>query len=641
LLKETLNWDNKLKVAAEESIKIWYVSIAGKQAGPYTYEEVNEKLEANEITYDDYIFKEGMSQWVRIGSLPQFGSRTPYVPTGNTARNAKIPELPKEHNLEKIWYFYNVETEEQQGPLSFDQIDAAITRGKFSFNDYVWTERFGEEWKRIAEVPEFDRRNLQSSKKSLPPKISPFSSPPVSGVEDSLEEEELFSSGVKDIVPPSENEAGDAYGAEFEPLELTRGAESEFETNLNDPLYNLAESEDSATADTKTSINKSSKEKDFNRTPTISEEDCFTGVINEDSSHSSLSGSKNSSSITMPEIPDDVSDSLNPKEPSYHDDADIEFENTFSSDVFTESIEGETSCSMVDIDSDTEDTIKKSSEDVKTKVIKKEKEKTEPKGKKGKKRLKKFLLLVFIIWGMAEGTVYIYRNFNDFKGYLPFKIEDLDKFLPKILVSGKLSLFSNTKIDTSSSSAGDVLKTYENELNGLSSNELKDNYILKIIGSDKKLGNPINKNLIELSKKYPSKNYDIKLLQLIHNTNIQILKARAGMFKKALKLNKLSVSLFTKRELMLVVAELYMKNKQDIFAISWYKLAIDNTSLKTEQAKIYETIGDIYSGKNKFKAASLNYNKSIKLFQNPAVLSKLKTSKAKEKLPSVKSKKKN
>ncbi|MCC6277392.1 MAG: DUF4339 domain-containing protein [Oligoflexia bacterium] len=76
------------------------------QSGPFTHDQIKEKLERAEIKFEDHVWQKGMTHWTLIGSLDEFNRRRPHIeiqpkpqlgeagPTVNTAPMSEpIPEV--------------------------------------------------------------------------------------------------------------------------------------------------------------------------------------------------------------------------------------------------------------------------------------------------------------------------------------------------------------------------------------------------------------------------------------------------------------------------------------------------------------------------------------------------------------------
>ncbi len=64
------------------SDKVWHVSIAGKQEGPYSLEELGPRFQSGELVRDTYVFTQGMDNWALAGDRPELA---PFIPDGAAA----------------------------------------------------------------------------------------------------------------------------------------------------------------------------------------------------------------------------------------------------------------------------------------------------------------------------------------------------------------------------------------------------------------------------------------------------------------------------------------------------------------------------------------------------------------------------
>ena len=56
------------------SAQSWYVAVNGQQLGPWSTEEVQEKLQSGEVDRSAHVFAQGMANWEPISSRSEFGS---------------------------------------------------------------------------------------------------------------------------------------------------------------------------------------------------------------------------------------------------------------------------------------------------------------------------------------------------------------------------------------------------------------------------------------------------------------------------------------------------------------------------------------------------------------------------------------
>ena len=65
------------------------------QAGPYTLEQLNQMLTTEDVSLDDLIWHEGMSQWQRLGDVTS--NRSHYTPAGTSELiSNSTPSVPND-----------------------------------------------------------------------------------------------------------------------------------------------------------------------------------------------------------------------------------------------------------------------------------------------------------------------------------------------------------------------------------------------------------------------------------------------------------------------------------------------------------------------------------------------------------------
>jgi predicted Zn finger-like uncharacterized protein len=88
--------DDAAPVAAEHAVSmsmaavgadaVWHIVVEGEQVGPLAEGDVRARLSRGEISGDSFIWKEGMGDWVKVSSLPEFA--------GDVGAGAPPPEEP-------------------------------------------------------------------------------------------------------------------------------------------------------------------------------------------------------------------------------------------------------------------------------------------------------------------------------------------------------------------------------------------------------------------------------------------------------------------------------------------------------------------------------------------------------------------
>lgn len=82
--------------------------------------------------------------------------------------------------------WYCIVTGSQRGPMSLDELRALVRDGTLKPEDYVWNESFGEQWRRMRDVPELALPPPLASAAAPAPELDagfvPVSSTPLTGV---------------------------------------------------------------------------------------------------------------------------------------------------------------------------------------------------------------------------------------------------------------------------------------------------------------------------------------------------------------------------------------------------------------------------------------------------------------------------
>jgi tetratricopeptide (TPR) repeat protein len=115
-----------------------------------------------------------------------------------------------------LWHVCICKTGEQKAPCTIDEIKTDLKNGMLSFDDFVWIESFGKEWKRIGDVPNFDRREIEGMDGSPPS--------PDSGNQSILEESQV----TEEPSDVFDENFGFGPGGEAAPAENTQMSETGF-----------------------------------------------------------------------------------------------------------------------------------------------------------------------------------------------------------------------------------------------------------------------------------------------------------------------------------------------------------------------------------------------------------------------------
>jgi predicted Zn finger-like uncharacterized protein len=67
-------------VSETPSDAVWHLVVDGDQVGPLSDADVRARLSRNEISPENYVWKEGFSDWLRLAEIPEFASGTASAP---------------------------------------------------------------------------------------------------------------------------------------------------------------------------------------------------------------------------------------------------------------------------------------------------------------------------------------------------------------------------------------------------------------------------------------------------------------------------------------------------------------------------------------------------------------------------------
>ncbi len=67
-------------VVEAPSDAVWHLVVDGDQVGPLTDAEVKARLSRNEISAENYVWKEGFADWLRLAEVPEFGAAANSAP---------------------------------------------------------------------------------------------------------------------------------------------------------------------------------------------------------------------------------------------------------------------------------------------------------------------------------------------------------------------------------------------------------------------------------------------------------------------------------------------------------------------------------------------------------------------------------
>lgn len=126
----------------------WFVSVGDKYRGPFKASEVYQKLQAKELSWIDYCYREKDGQWIRLADHATFKALQPAAPK---PKPAVAPPPPPKQVEETKWFLF--QNEAQTGPYPTSELMRLSAAAQILPTAFVWQENFSD-WKPFADVPE-------------------------------------------------------------------------------------------------------------------------------------------------------------------------------------------------------------------------------------------------------------------------------------------------------------------------------------------------------------------------------------------------------------------------------------------------------------------------------------------------------
>jgi len=163
--------ENTDSLKFKNDIPAWFVAKQGQSEGPYFAAEVFKKIQNNEISWMDYIWKPGLSKWQRICDVKEFQQKEDTSPPPLSQIKEIKQEIANERRMRPRvksahpmqWYLYHQES--QLGPFSEDEVFRFLRVGKIDGSTFAWRKGM-KGWDRISKIELFSVLNLKANKKT-------------------------------------------------------------------------------------------------------------------------------------------------------------------------------------------------------------------------------------------------------------------------------------------------------------------------------------------------------------------------------------------------------------------------------------------------------------------------------------------
>lgn len=150
------------------------VSHLGEESGPFSLEEIVGKVRAKELELFDYIFDETKKDWLLLMEHPELAAnlksnKPPRPPTlGQTEAIPAAAPTPVQTATQTSvaagtegaeWFV--LKGEHRFGPFGFNEVVRMLQQKVVYPFDFVWNAHLND-WKRLAEVPDFRSENIRT-----------------------------------------------------------------------------------------------------------------------------------------------------------------------------------------------------------------------------------------------------------------------------------------------------------------------------------------------------------------------------------------------------------------------------------------------------------------------------------------------
>jgi len=135
----------------------------GQQKGPWSTEEIVQRLQKKELEWTDYVFDEQKRDWVMLLDYHAFADQFQKWKQPTTPVASKPPPESAE------WYI--LRDENKYGPFLYLELIKMLQEKKLFEFDFVWNRHKMESWKRISEIDDFQPGKIREVKEGGGPEL--------------------------------------------------------------------------------------------------------------------------------------------------------------------------------------------------------------------------------------------------------------------------------------------------------------------------------------------------------------------------------------------------------------------------------------------------------------------------------------
>ncbi len=148
----------------------FYVSANGEQQGPFTAEQIVQRVNAKTLDASDYLFDEGKQDWIMLMAHPQLSNSLkglkPVQNVGPLASNVTALRGAAEGSVKdgggnEVVEWFVLKGESKFGPFSYAELIKMLQDKSIFEFDYVWHVGL-KAWERIATIAEFSPDKIRN-----------------------------------------------------------------------------------------------------------------------------------------------------------------------------------------------------------------------------------------------------------------------------------------------------------------------------------------------------------------------------------------------------------------------------------------------------------------------------------------------
>lgn len=153
--------ENTLNLLLQDTSTQWYTVSEDEVIGPLTNQDVLLQVQAGQLNYASFLWKEGTDKWTRIVDIPAFAPILPGEPGADMLEKIKAkvkasqpaasaggpPPIPAQE--QRRWYVYIDNA--QYGPFGDQELRGLIGAKRVTAETFIWKKGF-DDWKLAQEV---------------------------------------------------------------------------------------------------------------------------------------------------------------------------------------------------------------------------------------------------------------------------------------------------------------------------------------------------------------------------------------------------------------------------------------------------------------------------------------------------------